>query len=82
MLTRIIWHPWVCGLVIVGIRNSRRPPTRRGGVGAVLPVFRGQDATTATARTATALVLKLSQWFMVTILRKKATCYLWFKSTH
>ena len=41
-------HPWVCR-IIVGVleRQPRRPPPRRGGVGAVLAVFRGQDTATS-----------------------------------
>ena len=60
-------YTWVCGLVVVGCerrRQPRRAPPRRGGVGAILAVFRGQDAATATGTRRRALALKFSQLIM------------------
>ena len=55
-------HPWVCR-IIVGVleREPRRPPPGRGGVGAVLAVFRGQDTATSAGAGRRAVALKFSR---------------------
>ena len=64
-------HPWVCR-IIVGVleRQPRRPPPRRGGVGAVLAVFRGQDTATSAGAGRRAVALS-SQMRIESFLVKK-----------